>query len=560
MPAVAWADTVRFTHVDGVPTVWAPLPGALTASLMFRVGRVDEALPWSGITHLVEHLSLFELGPTQPYSYNGAVTPARTYFVASGTADDITAFFAHVTNRLHALPLARLEAEKTVLLAEATSRPLTPGDLLFGMRYGAQGHGLYLYDEFALRQVSAETVQSWARHWFTRENAVLCMSGKPPLGLRLNLPQGARMSEPPSYELTLTLPAYAQRRVGGAGAGMVGTRSSELILASNIVARRALDSLRYKQGIAYHVGSNYLPTGPERAHVTFWTDCEQVHAGAVLSGLVSSVYDVATVGPTQDELKSEVDQFRKSIERDDAAMPWLDRTAVRILSGERPQHPAEALADFDKVTPVAARGALAAAARTGLWLAPPGVPTPPGFAEYGQPITPRLVGLGLHHVRNAVWQVPPRLVLAQEGVTLGLNASEAVTVRVDSCAAVLRYGDGGRALVGNDGALVLVNPAEWISGETAVAHVDTIFPAHLAVTIPIATTPLAIEVPPPAAPSAGLAGISIGKLVTAGAFAAVGLILVGFLIASIGTTGSRVSVPSLAVWAVVGYRLLKRWS
>jgi zinc protease len=272
---VPWADSVRFTQVDGVPTVWAPLPGPLSASLMFRVGRVDEELPWSGITHLVEHLTLFELGPTRPYNYNGAVTPARTYFVASGTSDDVVAFFAHVTSRLHALPLQRLEAEKTVLLAEATSRPLTPGDLLFGMRYGARGHGLFLYDEFALRQVSGATVQSWAQHWFTRENAVLCLSGEPPPSLRLDLPPGARMPEPPSQELTLTLPAYAQRRVGGAGAGMVGIRSSELILASNIVARRALDTLRYKQGIAYHVGSNYLPTGPERAHVTLWTDCEQ---------------------------------------------------------------------------------------------------------------------------------------------------------------------------------------------------------------------------------------------------------------------------------------------
>jgi predicted Zn-dependent peptidase len=299
---------------------------------MFRVGRVDEELPWSGITHLVEHLTLFELGMNPTYTYNGAVTPARTYFVTSGTADDIAAYFAHVTSRLHALPLQRLEAEKTVLLAEASSRPTTPGDLLFGLRYGSRGHGLYLYDELALRQVSGDNVQSWADHWFTRENAVLFVSGEPPPNLRLNLPPGVRRPEPKPEELHLTLPAYAQRRVGGAGAGMVGARSSELLLASNIVARRALESLRYKQGIAYHVASNYLPTGPDRAHVTFWTDCEQTQAGAVLTGLVASVYDVATVGPTEVELKAEVEQFRKSIERDEAALPWLDRTAVRILS------------------------------------------------------------------------------------------------------------------------------------------------------------------------------------------------------------------------------------
>jgi zinc protease len=266
------------------------------------------------------------------------------------------------------------------------------------------------------------------------------------------------------------------------------------------------------------------------------------------------------VGPTEDELRSEVEQFRKMVERDDAAMAWLDRTAVRILTGERPEHPAEVIKEFEKATPVAARLALAAAARTGLWLAPGGVPTPAGFIDYGPPLRPRLAGHGLHHVRNSVWLVPPGLVLAPEGVTLGLNASESVTVRVDSCAAVLRYGDGGRGLVGTDGALVIVNPAEWIGGETAIAHVDAIFPAHRVVTIPVGTTPLAIEVPPPAPAAAGLAGIPVGRLVTVGAFVAVGLILVGYLIASIGTSGSRVSIPSLVVWSTVGYRLLKRWS
>ena len=143
--------------------------------------------------------------------------------------------------------------------------------------------------------------------------------------------------------------------------------------------------------------------------------------------------------------------------------------------------------------------------------------------------------------------------------SLGLSPSEAVTVRVDSCAAVLRYGDGGRALVGTDGAFIVVNPAEWIEGATAIAHVDATFPAHRVVTIPVATTPLAIDVPPPV-PSAGLAGLSVGKLVGLGLFAVVGLTLVIFFIASLGSSTSRVSVPSLIVWSVIGYRLFKRWS
>jgi len=110
------------------------------------------------------------------------------------------------------------------------------------------------------------------------------------------------------------------------------------------------------------------------------------------------------------------------------------------------------------------------------------------------------------------------------------------------------------------GVALVTGGATGIGAETAIAHVDGSFPAHKMVTLPIANTPLAIEVPSQAPAAPGYAGLSIGKLVMVGSFVAVGLVLVGYLIASFGTTGSRVSIPSVVVWIAVGYRLLKRWS
>lgn len=46
------------TSTSGVPTFWTDGPGRFSAGLVFRVGRVDETLVTSGITHLVEHLAL----------------------------------------------------------------------------------------------------------------------------------------------------------------------------------------------------------------------------------------------------------------------------------------------------------------------------------------------------------------------------------------------------------------------------------------------------------------------------------------------------------------------
>ena len=127
----------------------------MRATLMFRVGRTDEHLPWSGITHLVEHLALFQLGPQQRYEFNGAVTSNRTLFYATGAPAEIVSFLALVTTALGNLPLDRVETEKTVLLAEASSRSMSASDFMFSLRFGTRGNGLHRYREFGLHHVPA---------------------------------------------------------------------------------------------------------------------------------------------------------------------------------------------------------------------------------------------------------------------------------------------------------------------------------------------------------------------------------------------------------------------
>ncbi len=70
---------VQKTEVDGVPTVWAPSEGELTAGLVFRVGRADETWARSGITHLVEHLALH--ASERPYVSQNGIVGASTHDV-----------------------------------------------------------------------------------------------------------------------------------------------------------------------------------------------------------------------------------------------------------------------------------------------------------------------------------------------------------------------------------------------------------------------------------------------------------------------------------------------
>ena len=70
---------IEQTTVDGVPTLFAPAAGPLRAGLTFRVGRADETLARSGITHLIEHLALFHLNMAD-YHFNGSTGPVTTDF------------------------------------------------------------------------------------------------------------------------------------------------------------------------------------------------------------------------------------------------------------------------------------------------------------------------------------------------------------------------------------------------------------------------------------------------------------------------------------------------
>ena len=54
---------IRREERCGNPYMWAETPPPARAALMFRVGVIDETLPTSGITHLIEHLALHELIP-----------------------------------------------------------------------------------------------------------------------------------------------------------------------------------------------------------------------------------------------------------------------------------------------------------------------------------------------------------------------------------------------------------------------------------------------------------------------------------------------------------------
>ena len=556
-----WSREVHQTVIDGVPVLWVDAPGPLRATLMFRVGRVDERLSWSGITHLVEHLALFHLGPRQTYEFNGAVTSNRTMFYAAGEPADIVAFMAHVTASLHRLPFDRLESEKSVLLAEASSRQKSPADLMFSLRFGARGNGLYRYPEFGLYHLTESWVAAWVARGFSRDNAVMWLSGPPPPDLHLTLPAGQRMPEAPATPMELGLPAYAKAPVGGAGMSMLAPRSTPLAMASSIASDRLLRRLRYDKGIAYSVGGGYFPIDSRQAHISLWTDAQPGQAATVLNDTVQSVYALSTEGPGAEELAEQTSSFDRTMDRDEAVLAWLDRTAVRILSGEPPLNPDDLRAEMAAVTPAIARDAMAQAVRTAIYIGPDDAPAPPAIHAFIVPEPPPVQGEAHPHVRSELWKHPPVLSVAVDGVTLEINADDRITVYDKDCEAMLRYGDGGILLVGADGSHLPVNPTEWVGGPMVIQQIVERLPATLAVPLPGESTGTAIKVPQPKAPAGlAVAGIPIDRWIGLFVFIAVAVALLGFTIFGSRTSiGSTPPLVSLVLWAALGYRIIRRF-
>ncbi|HEV2216865.1 MAG TPA: hypothetical protein VGV88_04735 [Candidatus Dormibacteraeota bacterium] len=555
-----WSREVHQAAIDGVPVLWAEASGPLRATLMFRVGRVDERLSWSGITHLVEHLALFHLGPRQTYEFNGAVTSNRTMFYATGEPADIVAFMAHVTASLHRLPFDRLESEKSVLLAEASSRPKSPADLMFNLRFGARGNGLYRYKEFGLYHLTESWVAAWAARGFSRDNAVMWLSGPPPADLHLSLPAGQPMPQAPAVPMELGLPAYATAGVGGAGVSMVAPRSTSLAMATSIASDRLLKRLRYDKGIAYSVGGGYFPMDRQQAHVSLWTDAQPGQAAPVLNDTVQSVYAMSTEGPSAEELAEQAGNFVRSLDRDEAVLAWLDRTAVRILNGEPTQHPDELRAEMEAVTPTMARDAMAQAVRSAIYIGPEDVPAPPAIHAYTVPTPPPVQGETHPHVRSELWKHAPFLSVSNEGVTLEINANDRITVRDEACEALLRYDDGGILLVSADGSSLPINPTEWVGGPMVIQQIVQRLPATLAVPLPGESTGTTIKVPQPKAPTGfAVAGIPIDRWIGLFVFIAVAVALLAFTIFGNRTAiGSTPPLVSLVLWAALGYRILRR--
>ena len=457
-------------NCDSVPFFWIEAPAPYRVGLLFRVGRGDETLPVSGVTHLCEHLALSSFH-SAPYPYNGAVDVNHTVFLCHGTAEESRAFLEGICRRLAALPVDQLDREKRILRAEAISRGASIVNAMMVDRFGAQGYGLIGMPELGLWSLDGEAVRDWASRWFTRDNAVGYVVGPAPLEASLPLPSGQRIGLPCINPLPHSYPAVV--RYPGRVVGMTALipRSPKAFFAMGVILAQLQRVLRYEMGSTYHVLPAYLRLTTEMAYVSMTSDVAASQPADPILAFLKTLQDIADHGPKNEEVEQQRAAAMSALSAHGSEMGQADSAAFEALVGSAYTSWKVLEAAYSAVTSEEIRAISAALHDSTLYQVPAGLevkldglaPLPAWSSWSVEGITfqpePFLTGL------------PERFVVGDRGLTLWVGKNP-VSVAWNQVAAVQAWGDGSRRVIGNERFQVNMSPTRVRKGSELTLMID----------------------------------------------------------------------------------------
>ncbi|GAB4085805.1 hypothetical protein GCM10028784_24350 [Myceligenerans cantabricum] len=464
---------------DGVPVLYAPWrENQVTGGLVFRVGQADETLATRGLTHLVEHLALFDQNLTDTH-HNGVTNDTTTMFHATGTLEEVVAYLNGVCAALRDLPSHRIETEKEILRTEEAGHRGAVAGRMRIERYGASTYGLSGYRELGLDRLSTDDVRRWAHSRFNRDNAVVFLTvGDLPAGLDLRLPAGQRHPVPaPSSALPDGTPAYFRGAEGGVMLDAVVPRTTAARLFVHVAGRALFRELRQEGGYSYRPDADYTVRDARSAVVTLSADALPDKQSAVVGGMVDTLARLRLGSIDPAELENAKEQARKQCDGPDVGARTLPGAAVDLLLGRPSLRPDQYLAEIEAVTADDVRRVARQVWEDALLQVPGRDADWAGMVSVPQWSTAPVGGTTYHASDSEA-----RLRLGSDGVSL-VTPYGAVTVRFAETAVMIAYADGGRGLIGLDGFRVAVEPTHFrgLTPENVARQVDSRVPPHLVV-------------------------------------------------------------------------------
>jgi zinc protease len=463
---------VRRTDVDGIPVFWVDSSLPYVCSIFVRMGGVDETLVTAGMAHLLEHLVLRTDWPVE--EFNATVTPLLTHYWFGGDEAEATSRLEATVAAMGEPPLGRFPREREILRTEAYGQGHSQAGLHGGLRFGPRGPGIREYPELGIQRATRADVLEWAQTFFVSGNVAVSMTKPPPEGLRLTLPDGASIPPPALQPIPyLEYPAsFVHGPDGAAGASMLVRRSHEIMLATDIALHRLRQWLRHQEGVTYHVGSGYEPISADEAQLVLWADCRPESAMLVRNALVAVLDDLASTGPTEEELHRTVQAASRSTTEPTAVYDTVAYSCAQQLVGQPAETVEEMTVAREALTSAQVAAAVAEGFENVIVSAPIGTSQLGGrFKAYPIDSPRRIKGTRYSPVDKTRVET---LVVGEEGIAIeGTNRR---AVAYEDAAAFMIWDDGSVGVYGSDGFYVLVDPAEWKKGDRAAAearrHVD----------------------------------------------------------------------------------------
>lgn len=388
-----------------------------------------------------------------------------------------------------------LEREKRILKTEAASRGTAGAlGLCLGERYGATGPGLTGYEEYGLDRLGWAEIEAWRRRWFVAGNAVLWIHGTIPRGLRIDLPPYPAPAMTPLCPVGLTLPGFVVAGRGGIGLSLAGPQSDPAAVTLAILQERLTQVLRHERGLSYGVRGTRDRLDRDTSHAWLVADALPEQTAMVGHSMLATLESLAEGGSTDEEAGDYLRRLRSAYESPSGPAMVMSRQAQDILSGRRPRDPAETLLAVSEVDNTAVSGAAGQLLGQMIVATPQLVPAIQGR----MPRLPlwwaaTITGATLRSIDSG-----SSLTVGDQGVMRTVEAGRHVTVRSGAVAAMLRWNDKKRALIGRDGFTLLLDPAEWPDGDTVVRSIEARIDPRLFVSIDSPGPGRSKPEPPPA--------------------------------------------------------------
>lgn len=476
---------VRLVDVDGVRTVLAQGPGPARGGVVVRAGTADESQLEAGTAHLVEHLALAGLAGAVRTPCGTGHTLTRYRF--AGPPEVVRAGVAAVCARFADLPTRGLDEERAVLAAERGARGVRGEEHLLVARYGLAGYGSRAaVSEYGLGRLGPDEVSLAAHAAGTTGRCVVWLAGGaapdrpddvPAVRLRPGRPLPAPDPWPGYGGDRRTAPGWVRTPIGTGGVlGVVGRGPA---------ADAFVDVLRARLGPA----AASLAFDGSRPVPAVRVVLDPVAADAALLGL--GLMDEAAWAGWTPRFTDVLERLAEGVREEDLTArvpsstdgPDPEAVAADLVLGVPPSTPA--VPPVSPVTPVTADDVTAVARR---FLAG-AVAAFDRVAEGSRVWVPEPQGRhapvdGRAFISRDAPTDRRRMLVSAAGITLERPEQQPVTVRVTSTTVVLRWPDGRRQLVSDDGSVVVVEPTLWVDGAGLVARVDATWPAELVVDRP----------------------------------------------------------------------------